>query len=678
MMRPSQIPPALSLLVFLAAPALPAQQSSQAGAGWTPELHMAFRTVQGTALSPDGSRVAFVVREPLMEGEQSEYRSHVWVADADGSRTVQYTRGEHSAGSPTFSPDGRKLAFTTARSGESQVWVMPVDGGEAWQLTEAEAGVGAFRWSPDGAWIAFTMRDPETEDEKERRRERRDVTVVDRDFKYAHLYLVPLEPDAEGKRPARRITEGAFHVTSFDWTPDGRHLVFAHQADPRINTARLSGDISVVPAEGGATRLLVGGEGVHESPLVSPDGRRVAFVSTGERPEQVGLGDVYVVPFEGGTPRKLAETHDRSPSLRAWSADGGELYLDEWVRTGRHVLALPADGAPWRQLTPTGGVHSNVSFSADGRRLAFTHEAPETPPDVHVSEVDRFAARKVSDLHAHVEAPPMARTEVLTWRASDGLEVEGLLTYPAEVRPGRRYPLILQVHGGPAGIYAETFTGGPSLYMTQFFAEYGYAVLRPNPRGSAGYGREFRHANVQDWGFGDLDDLLTGVDHVIEMGLAHPDSLALMGWSYGGYMTSFAVTRTDRFRAASMGAGLSNLVSMVTTTDIPDYLVAHMGGSEIWEDYATYERHSAIYGVANVTTPTQVIHGERDLRVPFTQGQEFYVALQRKGVATEFVVLPRTAHGPQEPKLLMEVSLRILDWFERHLRPGAAAAATLP
>ena len=174
---------------------------------------------------------------------------------------------------------------------------------------------------------------------------------------------------------------------------------------------------------------------------------------------------------------------------------------------------------------------------------------------------------------------------------------------------------------------------------------------------------------MKDWGFGVMDDLMAGVDEVTDMGVAHPDSLLLMGWSYGGYMTSFAVTRTDRFKAASMGAGLPNLVSMVTTTDIGEYIVAHMDGEEFWEDYDAYERHSAMYRIANVTTPTQVIHGENDLRVPFTQGQEFYRALGRLGVPTEMIVLPRTPHGPQEPKLQMEVSKVIMKWFDRHLRP---------
>jgi dipeptidyl aminopeptidase/acylaminoacyl peptidase len=240
-------------------------------------------------------------------------------------------------------------------------------------------------------------------------------------------------------------------------------------------------------------------------------------------------------------------------------------------------------------------------------------------------------------------------------------------------REGSRVPLILNVHGGPAGVFAQSFTGAPSIYMLQTFAQQGYAVLRPNPRGSTGYGKEFRFANVKDWGYGDMDDLMAGVDHVIGMGVAHTDSLLLMGWSYGGYMTSFAVTRTDRFKAASMGAGLPNLISMITTTDIPDYLAGHMDG-EFWDDHETFEKHSAMYRIANVKTPTQVIHGANDLRVPFTQGQEFYVALQRRGVATEMIVYPRTPHGPREPKLLMDVTGRILTWFDKHL--GRRAVTT--
>jgi len=641
---------------------------------WTPALSMQYRIVQGTALSPDGSLVAYVLREPLMEGEKSEYRSHIWVVPSAGGEPRQYTRGEHSASSPAFSPDGRFLAFASGRSGKSQVWVMPVDGGEAAQATDAENGVGSFAWAPDGGSLAFTMTDPETEEEKEAKREKRDVIIEDTAFKYAHLYWVPFVFGAAEIPDPERLTEGDFHVTAFDWAPDGARIVFGHAPDPRLNTNFMAGDVSVVEVATKVVTPLAAGNGVERTPRVSPDGRSVAFVSTGDRPEPVGLGDVYVVEITGGTPRKLADTHDRSANILRWSGDGRSVFVSEAVGTTTQVLAVPVDGNPIRPVTSGEGVFGSVSFDAHASRMAFTFQDSDTPWDVYVAPVDGFAMTRLTDLHAGVPRPPMGRTELLRWTSKDGLfEIEGLLTYPVGYRQGQRVPLVLEVHGGPAGVFSQSFTGAPGIYMRQAFAQQGYALLLPNPRGSAGYGKEFRYANVRDWGFGDMDDLMAGVDLVIDMGVAHPDSLLLMGWSYGGYMTSFAVTRTDRFKAASMGAGLPNLISMTTTTDIPDYLAAHMGG-EFWDDYETYQRHSAMYRIGNVTTPTQVIHGANDLRVPFTQGQEFYRALYRRGVPTEFVVLPRTAHGPSEPKLLMAVTEQILRWFDTHLgrNPGSA------
>jgi len=274
--------------------------------------------------------------------------------------------------------------------------------------------------------------------------------------------------------------------------------------------------------------------------------------------------------------------------------------------------------------------------------------------------------KKITNFNSDLDLPTITKTELIKWKSKDGLEIEGLLSYPANYNKRKKYPLALIIHGGPAGVFTQSFTGNPGIYTIQYFTDNGYAVLRPNPRGSTGYGKDFRYANFKDWGFGDYEDIMSGVDKVIDMGVADPKRLAVMGWSYGGYMTSFVVTRTDRFKAASMGAGLPNLISMTTTTDIPDYLVAHMGG-EFWDDYETYEKHSAMYRIKNVVTPTQILHGENDLRVPFTQGQEFYVALKRRGVQTEMAVYPRTPHGPREPKLLMDVSPRILNWLDKYI-----------
>jgi dipeptidyl aminopeptidase/acylaminoacyl peptidase len=633
---------------------------------WTPELTMTYRAVGGVALSPAGDAIAYTVNTAVMEGEKSEYLTHIWVTSANGRRNVQYTHGEKSATSPAFSPDGRYLAFASSRSGKNQIWAMPVDGGEAEQLTNADPGIGSFKWAPDGQRIAYTMADPKSEEEKKAEKEKRDPQVADTEFKFSHIYAIPLAVDADGKRAATRITKGQFTVNSFEWSPDGQRMVFAHQPDPRLDAGEET-NISIIDIADGKITPLVTWPGSDNSPMFSRNGSSIAFVSEGGKPEPVGLGDIYIVPVTGGAPRKLADTHDRSASLIGWSHDGTAIYYSESVRTQRHVFALPLNGGAPRQITSGDGVINSPAISRDNNRIAFVFEDPNSAPEVYTSPLPRFAAVKLTAVNDAVVEPPMGRTELVSWRSKDGLEIEGLLTYPVNYQPGRKYPLILNVHGGPAGVFAKSFTGSRSVYMLQYFAQHGYAILRPNPRGSTGYGKDFRFANVKDWGYGDFQDLMSGVDHVINMGVAHPDSLALMGWSYGGYMTSWAVTQTDRFKVASMGAGLSNLVSMVTTTDVGDYLVGHMA-NEVWDDYETYEKHSAIYHIKNVKTPTQVIHGANDLRVPFTQGQEFYRALQRRGIATQMIVLPRTGHGPSEPKLLMEVSPRIMKWFDQHLR----------
>jgi len=706
---------AAALLVLAVAPLLAQDE------GWTPELSMRYRAIGGTAISPDGGRVAFVVREPLMDGRESEYRSQVWMSDVATGATSQWTRGESSAGSPTFTADGRWLLFTTTRDAgdegpsRSQIWALPLAGGEAHEVTAAENGVGSYEVSPDGSRVAFLARDPETADEKRAREEKRDVILVDQNFKYAHLYVVALDPEAAEPARALRLTAGDFHVTGFSWSPSGDEIVFSYQADPRINTGRLSGDLSIVSvpsapeiaerlaahdameaeyedeaaheeahaqrvAEMGAeheaageVRPLVTGDGVEGSPFWSPDGRLIAYTSTGTHPEPIGLADIYVVAPDGSGARKLVETPDRSGGVIAWTGDSSALLVVESLGTRRHVIEVPVAGTAIRQLSSGDGVVGAVGLTPSADRMAFTWQTTDEPWDVYVTSTANYAPRRVTHLHADVPRPEMGRTELIRWASTDGFEIEGLLTYPVGYVEGTRVPLILNVHGGPAGVFSQSFTGSPSVYMLQTFAQEGFAILRPNPRGSTGYGKDFRYANFQDWGYGDFRDLMSGVDHVIEMGVADPDRLLLMGWSYGGYMTSWAVTQTDRFKAASMGAGLPNLISMTTTTDIQDYLVGHMG-VEFWEDYDLYERHSAMYHIADVVTPTQVIHGAEDLRVPFTQGQEFYRALDRRGIPTEMIVYPRTPHGPQEPKFVMDVTGRILAWFRKYVDSDVVTA----
>ena len=649
---------------------------------WTPEKIMQYKNITDTQISADGKYIAYVVRVPLMDGEKSEYNNQIWVAATDGSFDLQYTRGEKSSSSPQFSPDGKKIAFISNRQDDkNQIFIMRLMGGEPEQITDTKTGVSSFKWAPDGSRIAYLMKDPDSKEEEKSKKEKTDVILVDKNFKYNHLYTTSVVPDKAGHRKIKQLTSGTFHVNGFDWSPDGSTIAFSYAPNPTINDGGLESDISTIPSDSGRITSIVKRPGVDESPLYSPDGKWIAFQSSGGQPERVGLSDVYKVAATGGDLVELQKTPDRSANIMAWAQDGTYLFVSENYKTSQVLLALPSSNniktlkgdylaysdSKLPIITSLKGVGNAFSISQSGNRMSYTFEDVNTPEEVFTAGLKGENNKKVSSVNADFNPPALGKTELISWKSKDGMVIEGLLTYPVGFEKGKKYPIVLQIHGGPAGVFSQSYTGAPGIYMTQYFAQKGFIVLRPNPRGSSGYGKDFRYANIRDWGFGDYQDLMTGVDHVLAMGIADSDKQFVMGWSYGGYMTSWVVTQTDRFKAASMGAGLPNLVSMVTTTDIPDYIVAHAGGKEFWEDYKEYEKHSAIYQIKNVKTPTQVIHGANDLRVPFTQGQEFYNALKRKGVDTEMIVYPRTPHGPQEPKLLMDVSPRIMAWFEKYM-----------
>jgi len=648
--------------------------------GWTPEAMLAVKQVGAVQVSPDGKRVAYVVRRAVMEDEKSEFVAQVHVADADGGRAYQLTQGDISSDAPQWSPDGERIAFVTKRSGKIQVWMIRVGGGEAWQLTDAKGGVVSFRWSPDGKDIAYVATDPTTEEREKKAKQKDDARVVDEQIKRDRLYVINVE-SLGGKRDGRRITEGDFHIhgeagPGFDWSPDGKAIVFAHTPTSRADDWT-KGDISIVEVGSGKVRTLVHTGRAELSPFYSPDGRRIAYVASDDPPTWAFDSPVYVVPAEGGTPRKLSDSFDHRPELLGWSADGQRLFFRENRGTTTRLYVLPLDGEPEAHGFDD-GVVSEASLNPTRTAIGFSYQTANRAAEAYFLPFDHRAPVKVSGVNGDLPEHPLGRTEAIRWNFEGGKEIEGLLTYPVGYEPGKRYPLLLVIHGGPAGVFTRTFIASPavstsggrhstSTYPVAAFAASGYAVLRCNVRGSSGYGKDFRHANLKDWGGGDYRDLMAGVDHLVGKGIADPDRLGVMGWSYGGYMTAWVIGHTRRFKAASVGAGVTDLVSFPGTADIASFLPSYFGG-EPWDRPDAYREHSPIAHLKGASTPTLIQHGEDDERVPIGQGYELYNALKRQDCSTTMVVYPRTHHAIQEPKLLRDAMRRNLDWFDRHVR----------
>ncbi len=650
---------------------------------WTPELQMQVKSVDNVQVSPDGGRVVFTVGEAVMQGDKSEQLTHIHLAGADGKDVRQLTHGDKSCDAPQWSPDGRWIAFLSTRIGKKNLWLIPVDGGEAQQLTETKGGVSSFKWSPDGRSVAFVALDPPTPEEEKGIKEKNDARVVDERVKMNHLYVVPVELPLRNKPTARQLTKGNYSIDSaglrtgrptFDWSPDGKAIVFTHTLTPSPDDWPTA-DISVVELASGAVRPLVGSKAAESSPIYSPDGRWIAYVASDDPPGWAGAGRVHVVPTSSESPRALADTFDgfsRYSHLIGWSADSSRLYFTELRGTVVTVNALPLEGKPV-QIGMLAGMSPSVHLNATRRKFGLRSEALDRPQEAFVTDVERFQPVQVSRVHADRSDVPLGRTEVVRWKSTDGLEIEGLLTYPVGYEKGKRYPLLLVIHGGPMGAFSQTYIGAPGPYPLAAFASRGYAILRANVRGSSGYGVKFRYANRGDWGGMDYQDLMAGVDHVVALGVADPERLGVMGWSYGGFMTSWVITQTKRFKAASVGAGVTNLVSFTGTADIPGFLPDYFG-AEFWDNLETYRAHSPMFQVKGVSTPTLIQHGERDERVPLSQGQELYNSLKRQRCTVKMVVYPRTPHGISEPRLMLDAMNRNLEWFETYVGRGSTAS----
>jgi dipeptidyl aminopeptidase/acylaminoacyl peptidase len=633
---------------------------------WTPEMQLKLKAVGAPRVSPDGKRVVYTVSEAVMTPDKSEYVSQLWMADVATRQNMQLTFGEKSSSNPKWSPDGNWIAFTSTRKdNKNNLYLLNVNGGEAEPLTEVKSSISDFDWSPDGRSIAFTMSDPKTEEEEKNDKAKNDFRWVDENMKFSRLYVITIQKDANGKREPRKLTTDNYNVEDFDWSSDGSRIAFSHTKSPVANDWTTS-DVSIVEVASAKTIPLANTGAAESNPVYSPDGKSIAILASDNPPRWTGAGVIQIFSISGGQPKSLSTSFDGQPEIAGWSADGKRIYFSEAKGTGTQIYSIDVAANRIEEIKTTPAVYTAISLNRAGTRFGFVRQTPDTPGDVFVASVSDFTPVQISHVNADAKLPPLGRTEVISWKSKDGKQIEGLLTYPVGYQAGQRVPLILNVHGGPTGVFQQTFIGGRGVYPLATFAAHGYAILRANPRGSSGYGTEFRRANVGDWGVGDYQDLMAGVDRVIEMGVADPERLGVMGWSYGGFMTTWIVTQTQRFKAASAGAPVTNLMSFNGTADIPAFVPDYFGG-QFWEVLDTYQKHSPIFNVKSVTTPTMIQQGDADVRVPISQGYEFYHALKVKGVPTRMLVLPRQPHGPTEPKMQLAAMNANLEWFDKYI-----------
>ncbi len=619
---------------------------------------MKIASVAAPRISPDGTRLAYTVGGVKMEKDK-EWKTvtQVWVVPAAGGRPMQFTRGEKNSTAPEWSPDGRMIAFLSDREkdGERQVWMMMADGGEAWAVTSHKGGVSGFRFSPDGKQLLLSAADQPSKDEEERKKVKDDPILIDRDIKMSHLWLWDVE-----KKEGKRLTEGDFTVGDPQWSPDGTRVSFTARPTPKADDGSLS-EVWIMTLANRDKRKLEDSIGSSDTARWSPDGKWIAYTGTQDEPGGISTSFLYVAPADGGPPKELTTKFDLGVGTPVWSRDGRTIYFSTNVLQAIEVYSVALNSGNVKQLSRRGGSTGITEISRDGKKLVGTTSTEHEPTQLYTANTDFSSMNPMGHNH-WLREYALADTEIVKWKSKDGTEVEGLLTKPVGYEPGKKVPLLLNPHGGPTGASLNNFTS-----TVQVLAANGFAVLQPNFRGSTGKGLAFTQANKNTWGKGDYEDCMSGVDALVASGLADPDRLGAFGWSYGGYMTFWILTQTDRFKAVSPGAGISNIYSMYSQNDIQRYLRWFYSDKAPWDATNLYWGRSPMAHVKNVKTPTMILHGQADVRVPLAQAQEFYMALKDMKVPVEFVVYPREGHGFTEPRHQMDRVRRYVWFFSKYL-----------
>lgn len=629
----------------------------------TPEDVVAINRASDPQISPDGRRVAFVVSS--WDREADKFNADLWLAYDTRQQPVRLTSHPKRDDHPRWSPDSNRLAFISDRDGEPQIYIINANGGEPTRLTSHKSPVIDFEWSPDGRRIAFLAVEPR---EKEKTKP---PVVIEEDHRYARLWLVD---SVSGQ--VTQLTKGDRHISSFNWSLDGTRIVFTARSTPNlidldstevfVTTATEKG----APYDTSSLKSLTTGNGAEVSPRFSPDGRWISYLAHADGDPNVGPSRIHIIPVGGGAPRILAPRFDGYIRDYRWVYDSRRFIFLAGLGVGSRIYTMTIDDETPQAMTRDDGLTSAMSTTYDGMNIAYVHENPRMPNEIVLLSARNMIPVLLTRLNPRLDDITLGQVETIRWKSTDGTEIEGILVYPVGYQTGKAAPLVTYVHGGPESAYTRSFNASWSSFP-QIYAGRGYSVFMPNFRGSSNYGAAFAQANVKRAGVIDYDDIMSGIDHLVNAGIADESRLAIAGWSYGGYMSAWMIGHSKRFKCAAYGAGLSNAVSYWGTADIVQQRERLHGGTP-WAARQMFDEQSPLTHLTKAATPTLIFHGEKDDRVPLGQSQESYRTLKRLGVTVRLVVYPDQGHGLTVPSYQLDKIQRESEWIEKHINAAGS------
>ncbi len=657
--RPSEVPVRniiAALTVFLVTQPLSAQERRP----MTTDDAIDLVRVGGAQISPDGSWVLFSKSE--LDWEENKRKTTWWRVPSDGSEEAYRYIGEEGGSAFRFSPDGTWLSFTRAVKEKNQLFLMRTNGGEAVQLTEHGSAVGAHAWTDDGLRIVFLAVHERSEEEEKDRKDGEDAIFVDegpngqRDGQWNDLWSLDVETRTE-----TRLTEEENRISGFSVSPDGSRILFSARTENRRNQGNQS-EIFLLDTGNGSVSQLTENEAPENRLAWAPDGRRFVYAAPSDDQWELRLDRLWVMDVESGRTEMVSGAFEGNIRTLAWTPDASAILFGGLHGTNNNLYRLEVASGAVEQVTNALGSLAPSSFSRDRSAMAYVGQDWDTPPDIWAGATSGGTGTRLTTANPWVaEDVLLGESRLIRWQSSDGLEVEGILTVPAGSE-ARDLPLLLHIHGGPAGVFTNSFN--PRSHV---WAGLGYAQLSPNVRGSSGYTDELLRGNMNDLGGGDYQDLMTGVDALIEQGIADEGQLGLRGWSYGGILGGWTITQTERFKGASVGAMVSDWTSEYGPGFNYDVARWYIGGTP-WENPAEWRERSALTHVGNVTTPTLILHGMNDRTDTEPQSMMFFQALRDQGKEARYIRFPRELHGFREPRHQRTRDLEEIRWIQRHVR----------